>query len=215
MNDNRDKIRIGLPPSGPPPVPQSKIEELVNLIQPEEAKLLKESMDGKSVESRALPSTYTIMQLLKSFSGYNKWMGDAAKGGTVSKFTSQLDDLLDHIPRKSVEAYADNVAVKATLLSHRGRRHAFEKNFEKAVSDFDEAFGLVEDIDGKGEEDHKQVKELIVNAMGKEEYARLLEWVGMSRHLRYDLEGALVCYERCCGLEPENVSHIFVLCSFD
>jgi len=48
----------------------------------------------------------------------------------------------------------------------------------------------------------------IVNAMGSEEYARLLEWVGMCRHLRYDLKGSLECYERCCELEPENVSSI-------
>jgi tetratricopeptide (TPR) repeat protein len=214
MNDNRDKIRLGLPPAGPQPVPQSKIEELVTLIQPEEMKKAQDALDAKSVDERALPSTYTILQLLKSFSGYNKWMGDAAKGGTVAKFTSQLEDLLDHVPRKSVEAYADNLAVKATLLSHRGRRHAFEKDFASAVKDFDEAYALVEDKEGANENDHEDMKKSIVNAMGSEEYARLLEWVGMCRHLRYDLKGSLECYERCCELEPENVSSIVcMLCS--
>ncbi|KAL7464643.1 hypothetical protein ACHAXS_004980 [Conticribra weissflogii] len=204
MNDNRDKMRIGLPPAGPPPVPQSKIEELVTLIQPKEMEKLLEGMKDKSVETRALPSTYTILQLLKSFSGYNKWMSEAARGGTVAKFTSQLEDLLDHIPRKNVEAFVDNASVKATLLSHRGRRYAFEKNFEKAVADFDEAFKLVDDSSGKGEDDHEKVKEEIVKAMGQEEYVRLLEWVGMCRHLRYDLDGALKCYEKCSELEPLN-----------
>ena len=36
--------------------------------------------------------------------------------------------------------------------------------------------------------------------------ARILEWVGMCRHLRYDLAGAIMCYEECSDLEPENVS---------
>ena len=36
--------------------------------------------------------------------------------------------------------------------------------------------------------------------------ARILEWVGMCRHLRYDLAGAIKCYEECSDLEPENVS---------
>jgi hypothetical protein len=32
--------------------------------------------------------------------------------------------------------------------------------------------------------------------------ARIVEWVGMCRHLRYDLAGAIKCYEEC----SENVS---------
>lgn len=129
-------------------------------------------------------------------------------GGTIAKFTSQLEDILEGVPRKSVEAYVDSVATKATLLSHRGRRYAFEKKFEEAVRDFDRAYDLVEDVSGKEEGDHEMVKEGIEKAMGSEEYARLLEWVGMCRHLRYDLKGASVCYERCSELEPENVSEI-------
>lgn len=204
MNDNRDKIRIGLPPTGHPPVPQSKIEELVTLIQPEEIKRAQEAMAARDAEERALPSTYTILQLLKSFSGYNKWMGEAAKGGTVGKFTSQMEDLLDHIPRKNLTAFADNVATKVTLLLHRGRRYAFESDFVKAVQDFDEAFALAEDKEGSGDENHEEVKKEIVQAMEKDDYARLLEWAGMCKHLRYDLKAALECYERCSELEPEN-----------
>ena len=204
MHDNRDKLRLGLPPTGHPPVSQNKIEELVTLIQPQEMKRAQEAMSSKSVESRALPSTYTIIQLLKSFSGYNKWMGQAAKGGTTAKFTSQLEDLLDHVPRKSSVAFADNAATKVTLLLHRGTRYAFEKDFVKAVKDFDDAFALVEDKDGSDDENHEEVKKEIVNAMEKDDYARLLEWAGMCRHLRYELKGALECYERCSELEPEN-----------
>ncbi|KAL7538172.1 hypothetical protein ACHAXR_011296 [Thalassiosira sp. AJA248-18] len=204
MNDNRDKLRLGLPPTGHPPVSQNKIEELVTLIQPTEIKRAQEAIATKSVEARALPSTYTITQLLKSFSGYNKWMGEAAKGGTVGKFTSQIEDLLDHIPRKNMVAFADSLATKATVLLHRGRRYAFEKDFVKAVKDFDDAFALVEDADGSGDENHGEVKEQIEKSMENDDYARLLEWAGMCKHLRYELKGALDCYERCSKLEPEN-----------
>eukprot|EP00573_Skeletonema_grethae_P000034 CAMPEP_0201687564 /NCGR_PEP_ID=MMETSP0578-20130828/1568_1 /ASSEMBLY_ACC=CAM_ASM_000663 /TAXON_ID=267565 /ORGANISM="Skeletonema grethea, Strain CCMP 1804" /LENGTH=673 /DNA_ID=CAMNT_0048171727 /DNA_START=53 /DNA_END=2074 /DNA_ORIENTATION=- len=204
MNDNRDKLRLGLPPTGPPPVPQSKIEELVTFIQPQEIARAQEAMASNAVESRALPSSYTIIQLLKSFSGYNKWMSDAARGGTVAKFTSQLEDLLEGVPRKSMVAFSDNLATKASLLLNRGRRYAYEKDFVKAVKDFDEAYALVEDKDGSDESDHDEVKKAIVTAMGNVDYCRLLEWCGMCKHLRFDLKGALECYERCSELEPEN-----------
>ncbi|KAL7517931.1 hypothetical protein ACHAWX_002804 [Stephanocyclus meneghinianus] len=204
MHDNRDKIRLGLPPSGSPPVPQSKIEELVVAILPAEMERVEREMAGKKLEERALPSTYTILQLLKSFSGFNKWMGEAARGGTVEKFTAQLEDLLEHVPRKNAVAFVDNVAVRSTLLYQRGKRYAFEKEFKKAVKDFDEAFDLVEDVRGVGEPDHDEIKKGISDAMEKEDYARLLEWAGMCRHLRYDLKGAMVCYERCSELEPDN-----------
>ena len=68
MHDNRDKIRLGLPPSGSPPVPQSKIEELVLSILPGEMERVEKLMAQKSLKERALPSDYTVVQLLKSFS---------------------------------------------------------------------------------------------------------------------------------------------------
>lgn len=201
MHDNRPKLMLGLQPTDPPPVSQSKVEELVTLIQPEE---MKRAQEATADRDRPLPSKYTITQLLKSFAGYNKWMGKAASGGTIGKFTSQLEDLLDHVPRKNLVAFADNMATKATLLYHRGRRHAFEKDFVKAVIDFDDAFALVEDKGGSDDADHKEVKEEIVKAMEPEDYARLLEWAGLCRHLKFELKGALDCYERCSELEPEN-----------
>ncbi|KAL7538698.1 hypothetical protein ACHAWF_006184 [Thalassiosira exigua] len=205
MNDNRDKLRLGLPPAGHPPVSQSKIEELVKLLQPGEEERAKEEMKEREAEGRReLPSGYTIAQLLKSFSGYNKWMGEAARGGKVEKFTAQLEDLLEGVPRKNLVAFADNLATKATLLLNRGKRCAFEKDFAAAVKDFDEAYALAEDEAGKGSPDHDDVKAEVVKAMGADAYARLLEWAGMCKHLRFDLPGALACYERCSDLEPEN-----------
>ena len=204
MNDNRDKLRLGLPPTGNPPVSQSKIEELVTLVRPGEIERAKAAIESMDEKDRPLPSTYTVSQLLASFSGYNRWMGEAAKGGTTTKFSSQIDDLLDHVPRKNMVAYADNVAMKATLLLQRGRRYAFEKDYAKAVKDFEDAFALVEDEGGKGDIDHGEAKSEVVKAMEKDDYARLLEWSGMCKHLRYELKGALGCYERCSALEPDN-----------
>ena len=203
MTDNRDKLRLGLH-VGNPPVAQSKIEELVTLIQPGELERAKKAIEARDQKDRPLPSTYTISQLLTSFSGYNRWMGEAAKGGTTAKFVSQIEDLLDHVPRKNMVAYADNVAMKATLLLQRGKRYAFEKDYARAVKDFEDAFALVEDECGKGEDDHVEAKLEIVKAMEKDNYARLLEWSGMCKHLRYELKGASDCYERCSELEPEN-----------
>lgn len=37
------------------------------------------------------------------------------------------------------------------------------------------------------------------------EFPRLLEWAGICRHLRYDLAGALECYDMCAEIEPDNV----------
>lgn len=175
-------------------------------ILPGELDRVEKLSSRKQIKDRALPSTYTVVQLLKSFSGFNKWMSDAAKGGTVDKFTSQLGEISRNVSRKDATAFAESVATRASLLYHRGRRYAFEKKFDMAVADFDCGYDLVEDVEGHGEEDHQAIVKLIHDAMGKEEYCRLLEWVGMCRHLRYDLKGAIECYEKCSELEPNNVS---------
>ncbi|KAL3809174.1 hypothetical protein ACHAXA_010632 [Cyclostephanos tholiformis] len=203
MTDNRDKLRLGLP-MGNPLVAQSKIEELVTLIQQGEIERAKKVIKAQDKKERPLPSTYTITQLLTSFSGYNRWMSKAAKGGTTAKFTSQIEDLLDHVPRTNLVAYADNVVMKATLLLQRGKRYAFEKDYASAVKDFEEAYALVEDEGGKDKVDHREAKLEIVKAMEKDDYARLLEWSGMCKHLRYELKGASECYECCLAIEPEN-----------
>ena len=145
--------------------------------------------------------------------GYNKWMGEAAKGGTVEKITSQLEVLSDQVSRKDKADFAENLATKSTLLYQRGKRYAFEKKFYHAVVDFDRSFDIVEDSVGEEEEDHDEIKNMVCAAMKKEDYARILEWAGMCRHLRYDLKGASECYERCSELEPDNVSGSIFCCN--
>lgn len=44
----------------------------------------------------------------------------------------------------------------------------------------------------------------VVNCLDGDTHARLLEWGGMARHLRYDLAGALACYEKASDLDPTN-----------
>ena len=205
MNDNRDRLRLGLPPAGSPPVSQSKIEDLVAIVRPGEIERAKAAIGKRDGgRDRPLPSTYTVSQLLTSFSGYHRWMGEAAGGGTTSKFTSQIDDLLDNVPRRNMVAYADNAAMKAALLLRRGRRYAYEKDYARAVKDFEDAYAIAEDEGGSGEADHVEAKSMIAKAMEGDDYARLLEWSGTCKHLRYDLGGASACYERCSSIEPGN-----------
>ena len=180
MQDNRDKLRLGIPVT--PPVPQSKIEELMGLILPAEIeKTLAESMAKHKDEDRPLPSCHTILQLLQSFAGYNSWMAQAAKDGGLDTLTSKLD------------AAATDVEKVETLLK-RGRRYAYHKKFEDCKNDFETAYKMLEKND--------DLKDLLED----DTYARVLEWTGMCRHLRYDLEGAIKCYEACSDADPTNVS---------
>jgi len=178
MQDNRDKLRLGIPVT--PPVPQSKIEDLMGLILPAEIeKTLAESMAKHKDEDRPLPSCHTILQLLQSFAGYNSWMAQAAKDGGLDSLTSKLD------------AAATDVEKVETLLK-RGRRYAYHKKFEDCKNDFETAYKMLEKND--------DLKDLLED----DTYARVLEWTGMCRHLRYDLEGAIKCYETCSDADPTN-----------
>jgi tetratricopeptide (TPR) repeat protein len=194
MHDNRDKIRLGLPPAGPPPVPQSKIEELVLQILPLEVSEVQQKQ--RNDNDLVLPSKYTIDQLLKSFSGYHRWMGEAAKSGTVDSFTVQLQQLKP-IDTEDEANFIERICTKSSLLYQRGRRYAFEKQYERAVSDFDKALELIT---------REEMREKIANFMDTKEYVRIYEWGGMCRHLRYDLKGAEQCYDKCLEIEPNNVS---------
>jgi len=186
MQENREKLRLGIPV--PPPVPQSKVEELVSLILPieleSEMKKMKERLDGDNAKTKPLPSNHTIQQLLQSFSGYNAWMAAAARDGTIEILTKTLEScsMDDHIARIEV-------------LLKRGRRYAYQRKFDSCVQDFDTAYDILE-IGG----------ESLTNSLPNDIRARVLEWVGMSKHLRYDLDGANKCYEICSNLEPTNVS---------
>ena len=180
MQQNRENLRRGLPVP-PPPVPQSKMEELLNEILPIEMEEHVTRMEKQS--QRPLPSTYTILQLLKSYTGYNGWMAEAAKSGTVESLSEQL---------LALPADDDAAAQRASLLMKRGRRHMYDRNYQLASDDFETAYGLVN-------------KEPFVQAaLPDDDYPRLLEWVGMARHFHYNLDSALTCYQKCADLEPTN-----------
>jgi tetratricopeptide (TPR) repeat protein len=189
MQDNRDKLRLGIPVT--PPVPQSKIEQLMALIVPDAVEAMLQKIKAKFGEngsqSRPLPSCHTILQLLQSFNGYNAWMAKAAKDGSLDSLTSQLEK-------------ADTQQEKVALLLKRGRRYAYHRMFDKCKNDFETAYDILEN------DDDNTVKE----SFEDDTYPRVLEWVGMCRHLRYDLDGALKCYETCANMEPINVSCILL-----
>ena len=175
MRENRDKLRMGIPVQ--PPIPQDKIEQLLGHIIPEE---LEQALGKIKDTPRGLPSNYTITQLLKSFTGYNAWMSQAARDESSPALSIKLEETKE----------GDNLT-KVSLLLKRGRRYMYEGRYDLATKDFDIAYEVVE-------KDEK-LKDSF------EEYPRLLEWVGMCRHLRYDLAGAAACYEKCSDLEPLNV----------
>jgi len=204
VQDNRDKLRMGIPVT--PPVQQSKIEELMGHILPGEIETQLERIKGKfgldlgdgqggalledgSVK-RSLPSQHTILQLLQSFTGYNAWMASAAGEGSLGLLTEKLDGLGDgdDEEEKGMMMYVE----KVELLLRRGRRFAYHRKFEECSKDFEAAHLILEE--------QEEVKDLLQG----DTYARVLEWVGTCRHLRYDLEGATTCYEACADLEPNN-----------
>jgi tetratricopeptide (TPR) repeat protein len=193
MQENRDLLRQGIPlPT--PPVSQGKIEELVAHLLPDQIKpyekRVKDSSRNKG-KNRSLPSDLMIVQLLKSFTGFNTWMAQAAKDGSVESITQQLEQL------PTADSSSSNVntiaAQRASLLLKRGRRHVYDRHFSLACDDFEEGFALAED--------NTPVQDL----MPAGDYARLLEWVGNVRHWQYDVDSALVCYKKCSDLEPTNV----------
>lgn len=177
LQENREKLRLGIPVN--PPVPQSKLEDLMQNLLPQEIELQLQKTKGP----RPLPSNHTILQLLRSFTGYNSWMAAAAKDGSVDNISNSLAKGTD-----------SDIAKRASLIFRRGRRHAYDGHFDLAKDDFEQAFAMVED-DTNAQDD-----------MPGDDFARLLEWVGMVRHWTYNLDGALKCYERCSDLDPTNVS---------
>jgi tetratricopeptide (TPR) repeat protein len=179
MQDNRTQLRMGVPLQ--PPVPQQKLEDMIAHLIPAEVEKYMEI--AKKKNDRPLPSPYTLTQLLKSFTGYNAWMSKAARSGSVSTLTPLLD--AEQEPAK-----------KAGMYLKRGRRHVHDKSYAKAARDFEAGMALVAD------------NQELQDSMEEDEFARLCEWTGMVRHWTYDLEGALVMYEKCSELEPTNVSTV-------
>ena len=138
MQEHRNSMRMGLPVP-PPPVPQSKMEEILTKVLPDEMAKYTDTTNG-----RPLPSKYTIVQLLRSYSGYNAWMGQAAKDGNVT-------------------VTAEDGAVRVSELLKRGRRYVYDGDYEKATADFEEACSLVDKdstvADDLPEDDHARLLE--------------------------------------------------------
>jgi len=187
MQQNKDQFRMGLPPATQPPVPQSKLEELLNKVLPEKLEELATTINAKN--KHTLPSDYTLTQLLKSYTGYNAWMAKAARDGSVEKLQRGLDAL----PNEAVPD-PTTTADRASIMMKMGRRQVYDTKFADARQTFLDAYELVK---GKPE---------VQKVMKDDDYARLLEWVGMVKHWTYDLDGATKCYQECSELEPINVS---------
>ncbi|KAL3940777.1 MAG: hypothetical protein SGARI_000844 [Bacillariaceae sp.] len=187
MQQHRDQLRMGLPASSPPPIPQTKLEELVQKLIPDQL----EEYYTKSRESQKndprLPSDYTLGQLLKSYLGYNSWMAKAAKDGPVSKLKKELSGMPDNSTEDTV------VADKASVMMRLGRRYAYDGQYALARETFLKAYNMVSG------------KPKVRAVMKDDDYARLLEWTGMAKHWTYDLSGADACYQMCAELEPINI----------
>lgn len=188
MHQNREQLRMQLPPASQPPVPQSKLEELLQKVLPDKLEELATTVNATN--KHTLPSDYTLTQLLKSYTGYNAWMASAARDGSVDKLQQELDSL----PQEVVPD-PTSTADRASIMVRMGRRCVYDSKFDDARNTFLEAHKLVKD------------KPDVQKVMKDDDYARLLEWVGMVKHWTYDLDGATECYQECSDLEPVNVSY--------
>ena len=161
---------------------------MLNKVLPEQLEEYAAKIDSKKRET--LPSDYTLMQLLKSYTGYNAWMAKAARAGSVEKLTNDLDAL----PSTDENSDPTNIADRASILMKIGRRHVYDASYDQARKTILEAYDMI-----KASPDAQKV-------MKDDDYPRLLEWVGMVKHWTYDLDGASACYQECSDLEPINVS---------
>jgi len=82
------------------------------------------------------------------------------------------------------------------VIFRRGSKYAYERNFASAVSDFENAYSIVQTLTVN--EGSKAVVE------SDEVYPRLLEWVGFCKHLQYDMDAASEIYQLCIELDPAN-----------
>jgi len=184
-------LRLGLPPSAPPPVQQEKLEELVQKLVPEQLEEYDKKIIKKFKENPQLPSDYTISQLLKSYTGYSSWTAKASSDGAVSEMEKELEDLLCK-PMEDAAAIAD----VASLWMKIGRRHILDGDYASAREAVLKGYALVEDDDK------------VQSVMKDDDYARLLEWAGMVKHWAYELDAGIKCYKKCAELEPLNAEVI-------
>jgi len=187
MQQHKDQLRLGLPPSAPPPVQQEKLEELVQKLIPEQLEKYDEMIIKKIKENPQLPSDYTLSQLLKSYTGYADWMAKAKSDGDAAGLQKQAEELQSQ-SMEDPSAIAD----VASLWMKVGRRHIFDGNYATAREAILKGFDLVKD------------DETVQTVMKDDDYARLLEWAGMVKHWAYELKDAITCYQKCSKLEPIN-----------
>ncbi len=190
MQQHKDQLRLGLPPSAPPPVQQDKLEELVQKLVPEQLDEYDKKIIERIKENPQLPSDYTLSQLLKSYTGYDGWMAKARSDDKLSVMEMRVDQL----ESKAGDNPA-SLADVASLWLKIGRRHIFDGNYENARKAILKGFDLVEN------------NETAQGFMKEDDYARLLEWAGMVKHWAYELQAAIKCYKKCAKLEPNNVRH--------
>jgi tetratricopeptide (TPR) repeat protein len=188
MQQHKDQLRLGLPPSAPPPVQQDKLEDLVQKLVPEQLEEYDKKIIQRIKENPQLPSDYTLNQLLKSYTGYGDWMAKASSDGEASEMQKEVEELQSK-PMEDPAAIAD----VASLWMKIGRRHVYDGNYALARDAILKGFALVE-------EDEK-----IQAVMKDDDYARLMEWAGMVKHWAYELDAAIQCYQKCAELEPINV----------
>jgi tetratricopeptide (TPR) repeat protein len=189
MQRHKDQLRLGLPPSAPPPVAQEKLEELVQKLVPQQLDEYDKKIIEKIKGDPQLPSDYTLSQLLKSYTGYNAWMAKASSDGAAFEMQEKVEDLQS----KSMDDAAA-IADVASFYMKIGRRHIFDGNYALSRESILKGYALVED------------DEKIQSVMKDDDYARLLEWTGMVKHWAYELDAAITCYQKCSELEPLNVS---------
>lgn len=187
MQQHKDQLRLGLPPSAPPPVAQEKLEELVQKLVPEQLEEYDKKIIQKIKANPPLPSDYTLSQLLKSYTGYNSWMAKASSDGQASKMQKEVEEMQSKL-MDDPAAIAD----VASLYTKIGRRHIFDGNYALARESILKGYALVED------------DENVQSIMKNDDYARLLEWAGMVKHWAYELDSAVTCYKKCAELEPIN-----------
>jgi mitochondrial import receptor subunit TOM70 len=176
MQQHRESMRMGRPPP-PLPIPQSKIEEIVDHIVTKEVDKYKSMLENKQ---QILPSSYSILQFLRTYSDYHNWMKQAE----------------DDVPLP--EKLPDEIVDQVKLWFKRGRLYAHDRQFQAAANAFEEAEKLLLSND-----------ESVTGELEADMLGRLYEWLGMTKHWHHDFEAALACYDKVQKLEPNN-SRIYV-----
>lgn len=141
MQQHRDQLRMGLPPSAPPPIDQSKLEELVQKLIPEQLDEYEKKIQLSQKGNPRLPSDYTLSQLLKSYTGYNAWMAKAARDGAISSLKKQMTELENNDAGDDPTATAD----VASLWMKIGRRHIFDGDYALARDAILRGYAMVQD----------------------------------------------------------------------